>query len=65
MTAPEGPLIRFAGRPMPPYTPVLIASCPGCGTDLVDEAFSFWCPSCRRSWSFAEVAYFEDGDRDD
>ena len=38
----------------------MIVSCPDCGTDLVDEAFSFWCPSCRASVSFARV-----GDGDD
>jgi hypothetical protein len=33
----------------------LIASCPSCGTDLVDEAFSFWCRSCQEPVSFAKV----------
>lgn len=29
-----------------------IAACPDCGTDLVDEAFDFWCPSCQQAVSF-------------
>jgi hypothetical protein len=32
-----------------------IMSCPDCGCDLVDEAFSAWCPSCQSSVSFARV----------
>ena len=52
-------------RPVPHYTAAIIAACPHCGTDLQDEAFSYWCPSCQRSWSFVEVAFFDDGDIDD
>ena len=34
---------------------VQIHACPDCGTDLIDEAFSFWCPSCQQSVSFAQA----------
>ncbi len=54
-----------SGPPLPRYRPRLIASCPDCGTDLVDEAFAFWCPACRQSVSFAQVAYFDEGQPDD
>jgi predicted RNA-binding Zn-ribbon protein involved in translation (DUF1610 family) len=39
----------------------VIYSCPDCGADLIDEAFSFWCPSCQQSVSFAQAI----GDIDD
>lgn len=32
-----------------------IASCPTCGADLVDEAFSLWCTQCQAAVSFASV----------
>jgi len=48
--------------PLRRYAPTIIASCPECCTDLQDEAFSYWCATCRRSWSFTEVAFFDDGD---
>ena len=51
--------------PLPKYTGHIIASCPACMSDLADEAFSLWCTPCQRSWSYAEVAYFDEGDRDD
>jgi hypothetical protein len=32
-----------------------IMSCPTCGEDLTDEAFTLWCPACQCSVSFASV----------
>lgn len=48
----------------PQYRTRLIASCPECCTDLIDEAYEFWCPACQRAVSFAEVAYFDETDYD-
>jgi hypothetical protein len=55
----------MTGVPLPRYTPQIIASCPACSADLIDEAFTYWCPECRRSWSGCEVAYFDEGLPDD
>jgi hypothetical protein len=33
-----------------------VVSCPTCGEDLQDEAFSLWCSRCQASVSFASVA---------
>jgi exosome complex RNA-binding protein Csl4 len=33
----------------------VIASCPDCGADLIDEGFSFWCPACQQSVTFAKA----------
>ena len=34
----------------------MIASCPDCGADLIDEGFSFWCKREQKSVSFARAA---------
>ena len=33
----------------------MIASCPDCGADLIDEGFEFWCPSEQKAVSFAQA----------
>jgi len=50
---------------LPRYAPTIIASCPECCGDLQDEAFSFWCPGCQRSFSFSEAAFLDEGMPDD
>lgn len=54
-----------AAVPLPAYQRAYIAACPQCCSDLTDEAFSYWCTECQRSWSFAEVAFFDEGQPDD
>ena len=34
----------------------MTAYCPDCGTELQDEAFEFWCPTCEAAVSYARVA---------
>ena len=40
----------------------MIPACPDCGSDLIDEAFEFWCPSCQQAVSFARVINLADVD---
>jgi rubrerythrin len=56
---------RGAAVPLPRYTPAIIYTCTQCGTDLIDETWNLWCPSCRRAWSFSEVAVMDEGLPDD
>lgn len=51
--------------PLPRYTGTIIAACPDCSSDLQDEAFSYWCAVCQRSWSFTQVAFYDDRNPDD
>ena len=51
--------------PLPAYHATYIACCPECCSDLHDEAFSYWCRACQRSWSFTEVALFDESSIDD
>jgi hypothetical protein len=52
---------RAAVRGEPdPYTGAFIAS-HDCGSELIDEGFSFWCPRCQAAVSPAEVI---SGDRE-
>ena len=49
----------------PRLTEERIATCPDCFGDLIDEGTGFWCGACRQPYTFAQVAYFEDGDLPD
>ena len=52
--------------PLPQYRATVIYTCPECDGDLQHEGVDgYWCPACRRSWSFTEVGVYEDGDRPD
>jgi hypothetical protein len=45
----------------------LVFSCPDCWSDLEDEYWDFWCPTCERavSWyEFADLLDDEDDRRD-
>lgn len=45
---------------------VLVPVCPCCAGDIEHEgATQYWCPACRRSWDFTEVAFIDEGDDDD
>lgn len=64
------PIYGFVSDPAatsgpPPYRATFIASCPRCGSDLIDEGFSFWCSGCREAITANEVAYFDEGQPDD
>ncbi len=40
----------------------MIASCPDCGDDLIDEAFTWWCCRCQRAVPYSEVIVQGDPD---
>ncbi len=40
----------------------MTAVCPDCTTDLIDEAFTFWCPVCQRAVPYNEVIIWGEGD---
>ncbi len=56
------PAATSGGPPLPQYRPTIIASCPRCGTDLIDEGFSYWCPSCREGISAREAVQIDETD---
>lgn len=50
----------------PVYRAAPIATCPECCGDLQHEGIDgYWCSACQRAFHFAEVAFFEDNERDD
>jgi hypothetical protein len=40
----------------------VIVSCPVCGEDLIDEAFTWWCEFCERAVPYSEVIVQGDPD---
>lgn len=38
--------------------------CPACGTELVDDAYRFWCPAEERAVPYSEVAAADDAGSD-
>lgn len=52
--------------PLPRYTGAVVYCCSQCWGDLEHEGGDqYWCPACRESFFFTQVALYEDGDTDD
>jgi hypothetical protein len=59
--SPQSP-VPVSSLPLPRYQPRPVASCPDCMGDCTDEGTGgFWCPGCHRSYTAAQVGYFDEG----